>query len=58
MTPMLSTNCCGRNAEHELKRTELRNQELELKKFAPEGLDPLQRRVLKLETKLKVVSSV
>ncbi len=42
-----------RIAQHGLKSAELQNREQELKKFAPEGLDPLQRKVLELETKLK-----
>ena len=44
-----------RIAEHDLKSIELQNQGEELKKFAPQGLDPLQRRVVELETKLKDV---
>jgi predicted nucleic acid-binding Zn-ribbon protein len=40
-------------AEHALKSTELQNQDQELKKFAPQGLEPLRRAVLELETKLK-----
>ncbi|MGO9597768.1 MAG: AAA family ATPase [Isosphaeraceae bacterium] len=46
-----------RIAEHDLKSNELQTQEQELKKFAPEGLDPLQRKVLELETKLKDVAA-
>ncbi len=46
-----------RNADHESKGEALRNQERELKKVAPKGLEPLQRRVLELETKLKKVSA-
>jgi DNA repair exonuclease SbcCD ATPase subunit len=46
-----------RIAEHGLKNDELQTQEQELKKFAPEGLDPLQRKALELQTKLKDVSA-
>jgi hypothetical protein len=42
-----------RIAEHGLKSKELQAQEQELRRVAPAGLDPLQRKVLELETKLK-----
>jgi predicted nucleic acid-binding Zn-ribbon protein len=42
-----------RSAEHELKNAELKRQEGEFRKFAPKGLEPFQRKVLELETKLK-----
>lgn len=46
-----------RNAEHGLKNVELHKEEKELKRLAPKGLDPLQRKVLELETKLKDAAS-
>jgi DNA repair exonuclease SbcCD ATPase subunit len=46
-----------RIAEHALKTTEVQNQEQELKKFAPQGLAPLQRSVLELEAKVKDVAA-
>jgi DNA repair exonuclease SbcCD ATPase subunit len=46
-----------RIAEHGLKSNELQTQEKELKKFATEGFDPLQIKVLELETKLKDVTA-
>jgi predicted nucleic acid-binding Zn-ribbon protein len=42
-----------RIAEHGLKSKELQAKEQELKRIAPKGLEPLQRRVLELETRLK-----
>ena len=38
-----------------MKSTDLQKQVQELKKCAPEGLEPLRRKVLELETKLKDV---
>jgi hypothetical protein len=45
-----------RIAENDSKTGELRTQEQELKKVAPQGLDPLQRKVFELGTKVKYVS--
>jgi predicted nucleic acid-binding Zn-ribbon protein len=42
-----------RNAKHGLKHAELKKQEGELKKLAPKGVEPLERKVLELETKQK-----
>ena len=44
-----------RVAEHSLKSNELQAQEQELKTIAPQGLAPLQAKVLELETKLRDV---
>jgi DNA repair exonuclease SbcCD ATPase subunit len=46
-----------RSAEQALKNDELKKQERELKKLAPKGLEPLQGKVLELETKLKSVAA-
>jgi DNA repair exonuclease SbcCD ATPase subunit len=45
-----------RNAEHGLKSADLKQQEGELRKLAPKGIEPLQRKVLELETKLNSVA--
>src|SRR5206468_7493248 len=42
-----------RTAEHGLKVEELRKREAELEGLAPKGLEPLRRRVLEMEAKLK-----
>ena len=47
-----------RIAEHGLKSAELQKQKQELKKFAPDGLEPLQSRVLELESKAEGRCSV
>jgi DNA repair exonuclease SbcCD ATPase subunit len=46
-----------RHAENGLKNQELKRQGGELKKLAPKGLEPLQRKVLELETKVKGVAA-
>jgi hypothetical protein len=46
----------ARNAEHGLKKAELQKKEGEFKKLAPKGLEPLRRKVIELETKLKAAA--
>ena len=47
-----------RDAEHRLKNSELEKHKKDLKKLAPKGLEPLQRKVVELETKLKDVPEI
>jgi hypothetical protein len=42
-----------RNAEHGLRVEECRKRERDLKALAPKGLDPLRRRIVEIEAKLK-----
>jgi predicted nucleic acid-binding Zn-ribbon protein len=46
-----------RNAERGLKSAELQRRERELKKLAPKGIEPLRRKVLELEAKLRAIAS-
>lgn len=47
-----------RNAERRLKNAELDKQKSELKRLAPKGLEPLQTRVVELQTKLNDVPAI
>lgn len=47
-----------RDAEYRLKSDQVDRQKKELKKLAPKGLEPLQKKVIELQTKLTNVPSI